>query len=231
MTSRRDIILGGASLAAAGLAYALKPHQRRSLLSNQKMAKIVPTTFGSWVSEDDEGLVKPETEGKLAARLYSEIVQRIYRNTATGEEIMMLIAFGDTQSDLLQLHRPESCYPAVGFELLSTKRAAVALAPAVLLPGRRVIAAKGERVENIFYWTRLGEHLPASAGDQREARLLTAMQGYIPDGGLFRFSVLGRAPAVAFGVIDGLVSDLVRSVAPANRPALVTTALARRLAP
>lgn len=229
MIDRRGLLLSAACLAAAGAAYELKPHKHFSLLGDEKMASIVPANFGAWSAQDDEGLIKPDTKGTLAARLYSEILERIYRNGQTGAEVMMLIAYGDTQSDLLQLHRPESCYPAVGFELLSTQAAAIPLANGVSIPGRRVVARKGERLENIVYWTRLGEYLPTGAGDQRKARLLTAMKGYVGDGGLFRFSFLGADPAAAFGHLDSFVSDLLLAVKPQERRGMVGTALAQRL--
>jgi EpsI family protein len=228
--SRRNLVLGAACLATAAGAYELKPHHRFTLLGNRKMENIVPTTFGSWAATTEENLVKPETLGKLASRLYSEMVERIYVDSQTGAEVMMLIAYGDTQSDLLQLHRPEACYPAVGFQLLSSRAGEVMLGPDAPLQGRRVAAQKGERHENIFYWTRLGEYLPVDENDQRKARLLTAMKGLVPDGGLFRFSALGADIPASFKTLDRLVSALVLAVAPSDRPALISTGLAKKLA-
>ena len=230
MMDRRGLLLSAACLAAAGGAQALRPHKRFSLLGDVKMASIVPTQFGAWTAQDFDGLVKPETQGTLAARLYSEILTRIYRNAETGVELMMLIAYGDTQSDLLQLHRPESCYPAVGFQLLSTRPAPIPLASGVSLPGRQVVAQKADRIENIVYWTRLGEYLPTGFGDQRKARLYTAMQGYVADGGLFRFSALGPDPAAAFAQLDSFVAELMAAVAPQNRRGMVGTTIAKELA-
>jgi len=230
MIARRDIILGGAALAAAGLAYQLKPRKRFSLLGKQKMAAIIPSAFGAWTAENDDNQVKPETEGKLAARLYSEMVERAYYDKNTGEAVMMLIAYGDTQSDLLQLHRPESCYPAVGFALLASHAGALPLTAGAAIPGRRVVAQKADRKENIFYWTRLGEYLPTGSGDQREARFLTAVKGYIPDGGLFRFSVVSDQSDEAFKTLDRFVREMVFAVPKSERRALVATELARKLA-
>lgn len=226
MISRRDLLLGAASFAAAGAAYQLKPRKRVSLLGARKLEDTVPMAFGPWTAEDFTNLVKPETVGKLAARLYSEIIQRVYHHEDTGDQIMVLIAYGDTQSDLLQLHRPESCYPAVGFQLLSSAEAPIPLRPTLAIPGRRVVAVKGDRKENIVYWTRLGEYLPTGSWGQRDARLRTAMQGYIPDGGLFRFSALGDDRAEAFKLLDGFVVDLMRAVPPAGRRGMVGTKIA-----
>jgi EpsI family protein len=228
MIARRDLIMGGAALAGAALAYQLKPHHKLNVLGKRKMADIVPTAFGAWSSQNADGLVTPETEGKLASRLYNEIVSRNYLHDATGEQVMMLIAYGDTQSDLLQLHRPEACYPAVGFKVTMSRDATVPIGPKAALPARRVVAQRSDRSERIVYWTRVGEFLPTTGGGQRKAQLATAMQGFVPDGALFRFSSV-RPDASAFGVLEGFIAQLVLAVAPANRSPLVGSALAREL--
>jgi EpsI family protein len=230
MIARRDLIFLTASAAAAGAAYQLKPKRRLSLLANRKMDAVIPASFNNWDGQGDVDLVQPLSEGGLAARLYSQSVARIYSNRQTGAEVMMLVAYGENQSDLLQLHRPESCYPAVGFELEMTRRAAIPLGPDMTLPGRHVIASRSDRREYIAYWTRLGEFLPIDASDQQRARLTTAVHGYVADGALFRFSLLGDDDMRAFAVLDQFVAQLVRAVKPAERPALVGTKLSRSLA-
>ena len=162
MIARRDLLIGSASLGAAGLAYYLQPRQRQNLLSGARMADILPLRFGTWSAENADGLVQPKSEDELAAQLYSEMVGRIYSDSATGEQVMMLVAYGDTQSDLLQLHRPEACYPAVGFNLVESKVSRVQLTSDVVLPVRRVVATAPGRQENIVYWARIGDYLPAS---------------------------------------------------------------------
>jgi EpsI family protein len=232
MMDRRNLLLGAACLAAAAAAYELKPHRPLKLLGGEKLAKIVPQAFGDWTAAEAEagGVVRPEVAGTLAARLYSEIIGRRYVNGVTGELVMMLIAYGDTQSDLLQLHRPEICYPAVGFELISAATTEVRLAPHAILPARRVVARKSDWQENIVYWTRLGEYLPTTAGEQRKARLLTGMRGYIPDGGLFRFSVIGDDPPTAFKVLERFLPELILAVPPGHRLGLLGSKLSAETA-
>ncbi len=228
MIARRDLIMGGAAIAAASIGYGLRPRRQLKLLGDRKLANIIPPTVGPWVSQTDDNLVRPETEGRLAAMLYSEIVSRLYENADTGDTIMMLIAYGDVQSDLLQLHRPEVCYPAVGFRLAMSAPATIQVGSGGI-PSRRVVAARADRQENIVYWTRLGEHLPRSGGEQREARLLTAMQGYVADGGLFRLSMLGESQR-SFKVLETFAAQMIEAVPTAGRPALIGTNLARHVA-
>lgn len=227
MIARRNLLIGGACVAAAGAAYVLTPRKRLVLLKDGKLADAIPLNFGDWSAENSDGLVQPNTEGELAATLYSELVGRIYHQASTGEAVMMLVAYGDTQSDLLQLHRPESCYPAVGFNIVSSVPGKLTLQGGADVPVRRVVAAAQGRQENIVYWARMGEYLPASSGEQRKVRLQTAMDGYVPDGAMIRFSIVGDDAEAAFRKLDAFIPELLASVPAAKRPALVGTRLAR----
>ncbi|MBX3483733.1 exosortase-associated protein EpsI, V-type [Phenylobacterium sp.] len=229
MIKRRDLLLAGLAVGGLGTAEALRPRKRLTLLGKgATISGALPQTFSGWESEDTT-LVNPAMAGRLAKTLYSETVSRLYYDQ-TGHEVMMLIAYGDTQSDLLQLHRPESCYPAVGYTIQLSKATDVVVSPSVSVPARRVIASTEDRVENIIYWTRLGERLPQSAGDQRTARLQNAMEGYVPDGVLIRLSTFGDVPDVAFNTLDSFIPLMLRAVQPKQLPAFIGTSLARRLA-
>lgn len=229
MMNRRNLMLGGACILAAGAAYQLQPRRSLNLLGDRKIDEIIPSTFGGWVGQSDAGLVQPDLEGSLAAKLYSQTSMRIYFNDEKGQAIMMLVAYGGTQSDLLQLHRPEACYPAVGFKIQMSKPALVPLRSGGSLPVRHVIAERAGRREHIVYWARLGEFLPIDAGDQRRARLLMAMDGYVADGALFRFSTVNEDEGQAFRELDEFVVQLTDAVAVDARPALLGTKLARSL--
>ncbi|WP_337188893.1 exosortase-associated protein EpsI, V-type [Phenylobacterium sp.] len=225
---KRDLILGGLALASLGAAEALRPRNRYILLKNTTVDKTLPLQFGAWEGRPVEDLIGPELAGRLAQTLYSETVARVYFDPNTGASVMLLAAYGDTQSDLLQLHRPESCYPAVGFSLEFAQSINLPLPGGSLLPARRVIATTQERRENILYWTRMGERLPRTGGEQRVARFENSVQGYIPDGILIRCSAMG-ASEQGFAVLDRFVPELLKAVAVDKRPALVGTRLAREI--
>lgn len=225
---RRDLILSGMALAGLGTAEALRPRRRLVLLKKGTMDEALPRQFGGWASEE-AALITPDMAGRLAKTLYSETISRTYYNDATGAGVMLLIAYGDTQSDLLQLHRPESCYPAVGYTLQMTRSAELPVGSGLMLPARRVVATTEDRTESILYWTRLGERLPQSAGDQRTARLKNAMEGYVADGVLVRCSTLGDVDQ-AFKILDGFVPEMLRAISPQARPAFVGTRIARAIA-
>ena len=228
--NRRDLILGAACVLGAGAALALKPRRKVSLLPpGKKLADILPGSFGDWTSRDVSDLYAPETPDSLEARLYGETVGRFYSQRSTNIEIMMLIAHGDSQSNELQLHRPEVCYPAFGFSLVESHPIQLSIAKAVTLPGRRLIARSTQQQQSVIYWTRLGEYFPVGVTEQRLERLNTAMHRYIPDGLLARFSVAGTDIAPAFQTLKSFISELVMRVASNQRVVLVGTARARAL--
>lgn len=229
MIRRRDAILAGLGIGAFALAEGLRPRKRLLLLRGTTVEEAVPREFAGWQSQEVSDLIGPEQAGRLAQALYSETVARVYFEESTGAAVMFLAAYGDTQSDLLQLHRPESCYPAVGFTLASATSAELALRGGAVLPIRRVVATTEQRTENIVYWTRLGEMLPQTGGEQRIARLHNAMQGYVPDGILVRCSVLGETQP-AFGVADRFIKSMLPAIPAQKRPALVGTDLSRQIA-
>lgn len=224
MTNRRDLILGGACVAACGAALALKPRRKVTLMAaGRKLSDILPRKFGDWESRDVSDLYAAETPDSLLAQLYGQTVGRIFTHRLSHVQIMMLAAHGDSQSNELQLHRPEVCYPAFGFALVESLPVQLPIAKAVTLPGRRLIAQSSQQKQAVIYWTRLGETFPVTVAEQRFARLNSALHRYIPDGLLARFSVAGVDMDSSFKNMRSFISELVMQVAPADRGVLVGT--------
>jgi EpsI family protein len=226
MIGRRDFLIGAACAAAGTAAYGLQPRRRLSLQGSAKLEQIVPRQFGAWTSRDVSDLVAPQTPDSLMAKLYGETVGRVYQQATNGVEVMMLLAHGDTQSDELQLHRPEVCYPAFGFAISRSTPIALPLAGGVTVPARRLVAVAPGRQENIVYWSRLGEYLPIDGTQQRIDRLKTAMAGKVYDGLLARFSILGSDMDAAFQSLEGFIGELVLAVQGPLRVSLIGTSRA-----
>ncbi len=227
MIARRDMIIGGMAIAAAGAAEALRPRHKLLLLKKGTIEEALPAKMPGWEADTTSADLTPELAGGLAQTLYSEIVSRVYFNPA-GTGVMLLAAYGKTQSDALQLHRPEVCYPAVGYTIESSAAETLDVGGGAALPVRRLVATNQDRRENIVYWTRVGERLPQDGKQQREARFLNSFEGLVPDGVLIRCSALGES-GPAFKLLEGFVRDLLLATAPSERPALVGTDIARRL--
>jgi EpsI family protein len=227
--NRRNLVLGAACLGSLGAAEVLKPRRHMSLLGGRKLADVIPRSFGTWSSLDVTDLVAPREENSLASKLYGQTVGRSYVNADSRFEVMMLAAHGETQSRDLQVHRPETCYPAVGFSVSETEDSPIALASGAVLGARQLVAEAIGRRESIVYWARVGEFFPQTGFDQRLDILRMAMSGYISDGLLMRISALGDRPAEVFPALHGFVGDLLTATAPAVRPALIGERLSEAL--
>lgn len=224
---RRDLLAGGMCLAAAGAAFALKPRRRTSLLGARKLADVTPQSIPGWTSVDVADLAASSAPDSLVNRLYGEVVQRVYHHQATGDEVMMLLAHGDSQTNDLQVHRPEECYPAFGYELSEDRSIALPIADGLTIPARMLLATLMGRSERVVYWVRLGESTPNSEQAQRVVRLQTAIEGLVADGLLARFSVASSDEVAALATIGSFVRALLSGVDASSRPAFIGTARAK----
>lgn len=201
MFNRRDILIGASCFAAAGTAAAMKPRNRMDLLGSANLEELMPRAFGAWKAEDAGALIAPPRENSLEDKLYNTVVSRVFSRD-DGATVMMLIAYGNAQTDLLQLHRPEVCYPFFGFTVTNTQPELIPITSRISVPGRAMTATSYNRTEQILYWARVGEYLPQTGNEQLLARLRSQIAGYIVDG------VLVRISNVTAEVADGLAINL-----------------------
>lgn len=231
MPDRREFVVGGLGFGAFGLSEFLRPRRTIRLFSGTTLEQAIPRRFGRWREHPGGAVIAPVTPNSLADRLYSATLTRIYYPVdGSGPPVMLLIAYGGEQSDLLQLHRPESCYPAVGLGISQRQLGDVTLAGGGRVPSVFLTAVGQEHLEDIVYWTRLGEALPRSAAEQRNDRLRAAMQGTIGDGMLVRASTARFENAPAWPYLASYLSELMSSVPGKARAGFVGTQLARSIA-
>jgi EpsI family protein len=187
MFNRRDILIGASCFAAAGTAMAMKPRNRMDLLRGASLDELLPHAFGAWRAEEVGALIAPPRENSLEDKLYNTVVSRVF-SRSDGAMVMLLIAYGNAQTDLLQLHRPEVCYPFFGFTVTNSHAETIPITPQVAVPGRAMTASSYNRTEQILYWARVGEYLPQTGNEQLLARLKSQIAGFIVDGVLVRIS-------------------------------------------
>lgn len=227
MPDRREFLVGGIGIGAFGLAEYLRPRQTIRLFSGMTLEQAVPKTFGRWREHPGGGVIAPTTPNSLADRLYSATLSRIYYPVdESGPPVMMLIAYGGEQSDLLQLHRPEACYPAVGLAIAERENGSVPLRGGGQVPSVMLSAVGQDRIEDIVYWTRLGEDMPRTASEQRSDRLRAAMKGTVGDGMLMRASTVRAEGAPNWAYISRFLGDMIEALPAKARPGFVGTKLA-----
>ncbi len=227
--NRREIIIGGGLIAAAATAESLRPRNRLVLLpEGRDLEDAIPKTIASWRKIESEAFVLPKVPGSLADQLYNQTISRLYVSES-HMPVMLVIAYGAVQNDLLQLHRPEVCYAAVGFTISEARTVSVPLTAVAKLPARELTALSQTRVEPILYWTRIGDDLPTTGSEQRRMKLLQQMNGYLSDGVLVRLSTVGEPSAATSAELDLFARSMVMALKPEDRPALVGRPLAALL--
>ena len=207
--SRRDVLISATILSASGIGLARKPWKSVVVLSDGKLKQIFPEKFGNWVDTGSEGLVLPPEQQAKSDRTYADILARNYI-TADGNLVMLLIAYDQKQSGMLQVHRPEACYPASGFKISQIKEASVNLGDR-MVPALSLTATNGPRIEQVLYWTRIGRAFPLSYDDQRASLVRQNLLGLEPDGALIRLSVLNPDAAASLKLMSDFARLLYRS--------------------
>lgn len=215
--SIRNLILLVLMLAFAGLAAALRP--TISLADERPpidLKAMVPAAFGDWrlVERNAAYIVDPQTQQKLD-KIYSETLSRTYVNSK-GYQIMLSIAYGKNQSDALQLHKPEVCYPAQGFQL-TAKQPDSLVVTGRLLPVTRLVTKLNLRLEPVTYWTTIGDYVITSSINKKLTEMRYALNNRVPDGMLVRVSSIDGDTESAYKYQDQFAQQLLTIIAPHHR--------------
>ena len=194
LLSRRHALIGGVLACASGFAFLRQPAVANPVIKESQFEGWVPEQFGQWktISQSGEVLPPPDT---LSDRLYDNLITQVY--AAPGlPAVMLLLAYNNAQDGVLQVHRPEVCYPVGGFELSATREMDIQVGSKII-PANFFTATSPNRIEQVAYFTRLGRAYPRSWAEQRVAVMQANLEGDIPDGIMMRVSVLsadaGRA--------------------------------------
>lgn len=186
---RRKVLLGIGLASVAGFAQARQPQPNTPPLEEGELEDLMPAQIGQWSFMTKSGLVLPPQDA-LSDRLYDNLVTRIYTNPQ-GKVAMFLMAYNNQQGGVLQIHRPEICYPAGGFVLSPTQPLDITLAGQRQLPAQVFSADSRTRDEVVLYWTRVGDEFPRQWSQQRLTVAKANVFGVVPDGMLARVSTLG----------------------------------------
>lgn len=211
LLDRRRALLGGAFLLTAGVAAARVPNNRIDLFGKRKIEKLIPDRVGPWEFYSKSGIVVPPAD-QLSDQLYSQLLTRVY-TSATALPIMLLVAQNGAQTGILQVHRPEYCYPASGFTL-SDKRVYGIKLPGSTLETTTMSAQADDRHEQLLYWTRVGNDMPTTWAQQRWSVAQANLRGDIPDAVMVRVSTITPDRAAGLQALDAFVRGLFAAVPP-----------------
>jgi EpsI family protein len=218
-------------LSASAFAWVLTPHERMALFSNDlHLESDIPRSFQGWRLDESlvSSVVNPQ-QAQLLSELYSQNLSRVYVNHK-GQRMMLSISYGGKQEGNLELHRPEVCYVAQGSTLQGQGTASLVLGEAREVRLVRLLADKpGTSREPVSYWMRVGDDVIGSGLSQQLSRIKHGLQGYIPDGVLFRVSSYSDDAPLAYSLHEDFVRSLFASTSPRMHRFLVGPVSANRL--
>ena len=215
--SIKSIALLALMLLAAGFGAAMRP--TISLADERPpidLKAMVPSAFGEWREEVNlMTLVINPQQKTMLDKIYSQILNRSYINPQ-GYRIMLSIAYGKNQSDALQLHKPEICYPAQGFTLLRKQSGALDLLGKPI-DATRLATSQGQRFEPITYWTVVGDHIVTNHTNKKLMEMRYALTKRIPDGMLVRVSSIDKDTENAYVLQNHFANAMVGAISPEHR--------------
>jgi len=204
-------------LSSALSAY-LKPMQKMAdQLKPLSLDQSVPESFGEWTLDQSTTpiTVSADVQEKLDS-LYNQTLSRTYVNK-DGQRLMLLIAYGaDQQGDGTQVHRPEFCYTAQGFNIARSNQGQLNTNLGSF-PVRRLLAEKGNRSEPITYWITVGDKVSLPGLNRKLNQLYYGLSGKIPDGMLVRVSSIERDAEHAYLEQDKFINEMLMVMKPDHR--------------
>ncbi|MEW7850557.1 exosortase-associated protein EpsI, B-type [Massilia aurea] len=216
-----SIVPGVAMALTAILTSAVTPTPRAPLPHEQfSLAQMIPARFDAWAVDPGVAPVQPDpAQQGMLEKIYDQTLSRTYVG-AHGQRVMLSIAYGGDQSKSLQLHLPEICYVAQGFQLVTEGNDVLATRYGAL-PVKRLVARLQERNEPITYWITIGDKASKAGIEHKLRRLAYGLSGEVPDGMLVRVSTIASDERHAYAVQDRFIAALLAALAPAERAHLI----------
>jgi EpsI family protein len=210
LLSRRQALIGLALAASSGIAFARQPRSQAAVIPTKKFETWVPQRVDAWTVAGTSGVVLPPPDA-LRDRLYDNLVTRVYESPVSPP-VMLLLAYNNLQDGVVQVHRPEVCYPVGGYELSETQEVSLPVTGKVI-PANFFTAKGPDRTEQVLYFTRLGHGYPRNWGEQRWTVIQANIGGRIPDGMMMRVSLLGGNQASSFEILRRFTVDFIAASA------------------
>eukprot|EP01037_Dinobryon_pediforme_P011244 gene11244-11329_t len=241
LPSRRDCLAGGLLGLIGAASVLLRPTSTAPVLTDRWIDAAVPQRLGPWQVAARDGLVTAPSD-ELSARLYDQILTRIYRvdrgwgagapepvteptaESASGlarlPDVALLVAYGRGQDTDVQLHRPDACYPAQGFALSDPQALPIRFAGHIV-PAQIVTARRDDLVQQVVYWTRIAGMFPPDSASERRVIVRENLAGRMPDAVLVRISVDLPERTEAVAAVLGFIGRLSAMLPPDGRRLLV----------
>lgn len=213
----RNVMLMALMMLASVLAFVFYPtHRIADDGPPMDLETMIPKQFSDWHEQPQQTaqIINPQQK-EMIAKFYTQTISRTYVNN-NGEAIMLTIAYGADQSDAKQLHYPEVCYPAQGFQVVSNEVGTLKTDFGDIRV-RRLLTVLGNRSEPLTYWTTVGDQVVVGGKETKLTQLHYGFKGQIPDGLLFRVSSITSDVQDGYSTQQEFVSSLVMALTKQDR--------------
>ena len=215
LLTRRSMIAGGLLAGTSLIANSRRPDIPFRMISDSRLDALFPSQLADWTYRTSGGLVLPPAE-QITDRHYNAVLTRSYASP-TQLPVMLLVAYSGTQDGMLQVHRPEVCYPASGYELIEQRTIPLDAGHGLQVPARYIAARSVSRHEQLIYWTRIGNDFPTRWWAQHMAVAKENLKGRVPDGVLVRISTIAPDDGTATLTLTRFLSALLPRLSPTGR--------------
>ncbi|UFS68824.1 EpsI family protein [Geomonas sp. RF6] len=196
-----------ALLLVAGLA-AAAPKEERHAEKRGPTLTAFPAQVGEWkmVTEDTSANSKE-------AKFLNEVLFRTYQRS-DGKKVLLVVAYGADQRKKFNLHMPETCYKASGYQVMSQSKTTMH-SPELKLK-QLVVSADPVDTQPVQYWIMLDGKQVGSELEKRAKHLYYSVIGAQADGVLVRVSSFATAktPDPDYQVQQEFIGSLYRSLDP-----------------
>lgn len=205
------------SLVFIFTALELKPSTQYST-ADSDLENSIPKQFGEWVLVPDENqqVSLSSDTNSLQNLLYDDILMRTYINKQ-GARIMLALAYAKEQRQDVKVHQPDICYPAQGYQMLSSQNTTFELTtPSHPVIGKRQLYESSNGREAVSYWIRIGDQTSLS-GLQMRYKIIKdgLLKNRYDDGILVRVSSrVGQEEDLnaVFNIHGSFFDDLTKSI-------------------
>jgi len=212
------MIAGGVLAGISLIANSRRPDIPFRMISDARLDPLFPATIADWAYQTSDGLVLPPAD-QVTDRHYNAVLARYYASP-TQLPVMLLVAYSGTQDGMLQVHRPEVCYPASGYDLVEQRAMLLDAGGGLQVPARYIAARSVSRHEQLIYWTRIGDDFPTRWWAQHWAVAKENLKGRVPDGVLVRISTMASGDETATPTLKHFISAMLPRLSPTARRVL-----------
>jgi EpsI family protein len=217
----KNLLIGLVLIVATVAAVMLEPAQ----LVAEKGPKVdletlIPKQFESWKIDSSIMPLQASPDQEEALKnIYSQILTRTYINSL-GQRVMLSIVYGDGFDRQLDVHRPEYCYAAQGFEV-SQYTDQIIQTLFGDLSVRRLVASKSTRIEPISYWVKIGDKALSSTFERKVQKIKQSLTGQVGSGMLIRVSSLNNNKDLAYKEQEDFINAMLKAMPDAQRKQLI----------